>query len=115
MSGCAWKTKATSMPMKVSPQYVAGFFDGEGHITKVGTVVMTQKDPTILMAIQRRYGGYMCPNRARGGYRLRLRRYEEPKFFREVAPYSFRLSNADSRNHPSKTNRWWRRNMLGIW
>ena len=114
MSGCAWKTKATSMPMKISPQYVAGFFDGEGHINKVGSPVITQRDPTILYAIQRRYGGKVDSNYKRGSYRIRFRRYEEGKFFREVTPHSFRLSGAVPMvNHPSLTNVRWKRYMSG--
>jgi len=92
--------------LEVSPEYVAGFFDAEGHVTKRGYVQVSQVDPAILVAIQVRYGGRLVlrTNKKTGQrcYYLHLRLKEQGKFFSEVAPYSFRLSGVvPMRNHPS--------------
>jgi hypothetical protein len=83
--------------MEVSPQYVAGFFDGEGHLDrKYERVHFTQRDPSILLAIQAVYGGRLrlFHKRAKSGrecYRLDLRSAESRRFKEEVGPYSRKL------------------------
>jgi len=49
---------------RITPQYVAGLFDGEGCVSAVMTgahvrfrVKIAQKDPTVLALIQIKYGG----------------------------------------------------------
>jgi hypothetical protein len=82
--------------MEVGPEYVAGFFDGDGHLDAKGLVRFTQKDPAILRAIQKVYGGHLRlfhKDAKIGGecYRLSLRRAESERFLQEVRPYSHRL------------------------
>lgn len=95
--------------MEVSPEYVAGFFDGEGHVDKLGYPHLTQKDPTILLAIQRQYGGRLRTRMKGTQYRLTMgKRSEARRFFEEVGPHSFRLSGVVPMvNHPS-TSAWWK-------
>jgi hypothetical protein len=73
-----------------SPQYIAGFFDGEGHVSKDGMICITQKDPSILLDIQAIYGGHMrIVNKIY--HRLQLRVGERQKFLDEVGPYSRKI------------------------
>jgi hypothetical protein len=80
----------------ISPEYVAGFFDGEGSVFLQShgslEVRISQTDRRPLDAIKERFGGVVTPMAARGTsapyHQWRIMRWEEGEFFlREIQPW----------------------------
>jgi len=74
----------------MSNAFVAGFFDGEGHVNlKCKRVSMSQKDPKVLYRIQK-YLGYGSVLRSnRGSHTLYVySRANREDFIRRVLPHS---------------------------
>lgn len=70
-----------------SAEYIAGFFDADGHVTKRGMPCITQKDPQILLDIQAIYGGHIrTVNKVY--HRLQFRVVEARAFAAAIKPYS---------------------------
>lgn len=87
--------------MKMTDQYVAGFFDGEGCVriernirSKVThyppRVIIGQRTREVLVAIQKHLGlGYITFNRTNGNWFYRIGGVEEVReFCRRIKPYS---------------------------
>jgi len=85
------ESKKVSMATR---SYIAGFFEGEGHIAIMGTnpvIVLSQRNPKILKWIQSRLDvgslrGKQGPQR--NCYQLRIQKKEDKlKFIRSIFPY----------------------------
>lgn len=68
---------------KLAKPVLAGFFIGDGSQSKRGIISFTQKDPTILLAIQRMYGGWIRTVNHGQAYRLTLRKVESQRFIKD--------------------------------
>jgi hypothetical protein len=75
----------------MNPEYVAGFFDGDGHRSKNGCICFTQRESAILREIQAEYGGHLRKINGGRHYRLQLRMRESRRFEAVVGPYSRKL------------------------
>lgn len=80
----------------MSPEYVAGFFDGEGciHLSKNGQckIMITQKQPEILYVMQKQFGGgvFAKRNKTGGYFHLQISKKELMlDFLKAVTPYLF--------------------------
>lgn len=85
-------TKKKTLPQRVTPKWLAGFFDGEGSAkvySKYGSakVRIGQKDPTILRAIQARYGGRLSPYTHQNAMVLEFRYPEAYRLLKAIHPH----------------------------
>jgi hypothetical protein len=91
-------TNPTSVPTdlaKLSVQYIAGFFDGEGniHLDYQGNELANikcsigQKNKTVLDRINEIYPGSIVPNGKDGCYQLQFHRESTSRLLADVLPY----------------------------
>ena len=83
--------------MKLSDQYIAGFFDGEGHLgiqvnsknrSHVLVASFSQSDRDVLERIQSVFGGVITPrNRIHGGFQLWFRAKETEAMLKRLLPF----------------------------
>jgi hypothetical protein len=70
----------------VDKRWLAGFFDGEGHISR-SQVVVSQSNLAILNEIKDEYGGKIYKISNSSAYNLCFRQVESLKFLREMLPH----------------------------